>query len=596
MTTETSTLRAAPFGRTAAKAGANDASARQHEGAASLPSVDARIVTALFVPAVLFAAVALVPLLAPTGMAGPLSAALGLAGVAACAVGAWRLRRGIAVPLAELRDRLRQMASDDGDLSRDWQSQASAEFAAIAGDLNGFLHKLRTVIGEVRRRSGLLVGEGAKVAGRIDDSGGFARRQQVLTEDIFGRSAEAARAVAEVSTGARQIADATDERLATASAAYRELVDVTAKVQNIGRSLTEFNARVSELDRNSQNIGQIIMLINDISDQTNLLALNAAIEAARAGEVGRGFAVVADEVRKLAEKVKGATDVIAGSVANMTDLVGSTLRETRVISQNVDHTRQVVERSLGHFEGIVQSFGQMQGQVVNITTAIAGLQQTHDGIHATAAEIRGLTQEVVGKMERAARSSRELATATESIEELVGRFRTGQGAFEKHLALSRGCRDEIEARMAALAERGVDLFDVQYQPIPGTDPARYRTGYDAAFEQEVRPLLDRLCASAGEVAYAVALDANGYAPTHTTRCSDVPTGDPAHDLAHCRDRRIFDDPASRRAVQNVQPFLLQSYKRDTGEFLASLSLPIHVRGRHWGALCYAVRPGEIEVG
>jgi methyl-accepting chemotaxis protein len=49
-------------------------------------------------------------------------------------------------------------------------------------------------------------------------------------------------------------------------------------------------------------------------------------------------------------------------------------------------------------------------------------------------------------------------------------------------------------------------------------------------------------------------------------------------------------------VQNVQPFLLQSYKRDTGEFLASLSLPIRVRGRHWGALCYAVKPGEIEVG
>jgi methyl-accepting chemotaxis protein len=137
---------------------------------------------------------------------------------------------------------------------------------------------------------------------------------------------------------------------------------------------------------------------------------------------------------------------------------------------------------------------------------------------------------------------------------------------------------------------------VQYQPIPGADPARYRTGYDATFEQEVRPLLDRLCATAGGGASAVALDVNGYAPTHTTRCCDTPTGDPAHDLAFCRDRRIFDDPTSRRASQNIQPFLLQSYKRDTGEFLASLSLPIHVRGRHWGALCYAAKPELFEIG
>ena len=594
MTTETRTLRAAPDTGGASKGG--NAAATPGRDPSAFPTVDARIVTALSGPAVLFAAVALAPLVAPAGVAGPLLAVLGVAGIATCAVAAWRLRRSVAAPLAELRDCLRHMASDNGDLSRDWQSQATAEFAAIAADLNQFLRKLRTVIAEVRRRSGLLVSEGAKVAGRIGDSGGFARRQQTLTEDIFGRSAEAARAVAEVSSGARQIADATDGRLATASAAYRELVDVTAKVQSIGQSLVEFNARVAELDRNSQNIGQIIMLINDISDQTNLLALNAAIEAARAGEVGRGFAVVADEVRKLAEKVKGATDVIAGSVANMTDLVGSTLRETRVISQNVDHTRQVVERSLGHFEGIVESLGQMQGQVVNITTAISGLQQTHDGIHATAAEIRGLTQDVVGKMERAAHSSRELASATESIEELIGRFHTGQGAFEKHLALARGCRDEIELRMAAIAERGVDLFDVQYQPIPGTEPARYRTGYDAAVEAELRPLLDRLGTAAGGTAYAVVLDVNGYAPTHMTRCCDAPSGDPAHDLAQCRDRRIFDDPVSRRAAQNVQPFLLQSYKRDTGEFLASLSLPIHVRGRHWGALCYAVKPELIEVG
>jgi len=122
--------------------------------------------------------------------------------------------------------------------------------------------------------------------------------------------------------------------------------------------------------------------------------------------------------------------------------------------------------------------------------------------------------------------------------------------------------------------------------VPGTDPVKYRTTYDAEFAQQMQPLFDRLALAAGGTAFAVALDLNGYAPAHTTRCSQPPTQDAVHDLAASRDRRIFDDPVSLHAAQNTRPFLLQSYTRDTGEHLVSLALPIRVRGRHW-ARCAA---------
>ena len=415
-----------------------------------LATVSSRIAIGVSVHATLFALIGIAALAGPDGGDGHstrlLIAGLAAAGIVASLMAARQLRSLVVAPLAELAAVLKQMASDDGNLTRELAPGAREEFAAVTSNLNTFLRKLRAIIGEIRRRGGQLATEGAKVAGRIGDSHAMVVRQQSLTDAIVVSSAAAARAAGHVSFGARRISDATDERLRTADVAYRELVDVTSKIQSIGKSLVAFNERVGELDRNSQNIGQIIMLINDISDQTNLLALNAAIEAARAGEVGRGFAVVADEVRKLAEKVKGATNVIAGSVANMADLVGNTHRETRLISQDVEHTRLVVERSLSHFEGMVESLQQMKEQVGDITSAIRGLAQTHSDIHARATEIQGLAHEVTGKMERSATSSRELTDATEKIEELMSRFRTGEGGFEKLLLRARACRDELEQR------------------------------------------------------------------------------------------------------------------------------------------------------
>ena len=95
-------------------------------------------------------------------------------------------------------------------------------------------------------------------------------------------------------------------------------------------------------------------------------------------------------------------------------------------------------------------------------------------------------------------------------------------------------------------------------------------------------LQEALLASMPQLAYCGAVDDNGYFPTHNKKFSQPLTGDYATDIVNNRTKRIFNDRTGARCGSNTKAFLLQTYKRDTGEVMHDLSAPIYVDGRHWG--------------
>ena len=126
-----------------------------------------------------------------------------------------------------------------------------------------------------------------------------------------------------------------------------------------------------------------------------------------------------------------------------------------------------------------------------------------------------------------------------------------------------------------------DAFDTEYVEIPTFDPPKFHTRYDFYTDKSFLSLEDEFLKNSS-IVYAVAVDMNGYLPTHNSRYQKPITGDREKDKVGNRTKRIFNDPVGITAAKNQQEGFIQVYKRDTGETMWDVSSPILVKGKQWG--------------
>jgi len=154
--------------------------------------------------------------------------------------------------------------------------------------------------------------------------------------------------IGEISNNAESAATASRTSAETATRGGDVMQAAAHTMEKIAAATSSVSERMTSLSHRSEEIGNVVNVIQEISEQTNLLALNAAIEAARAGEHGRGFAVVAGEVRRLAERTKGATEEIAGTIRSIQE-------ETRATLEVMNQSRSAVESGLSETSNARQS-------------------------------------------------------------------------------------------------------------------------------------------------------------------------------------------------------------------------------------------------
>lgn len=157
------------------------------------------------------------------------------------------------------------------------------------------------------------------------------------------------------------------------------------------------------------------------------------------------------------------------------------------------------------------------------------------------------------------------------------------------LALAKSAARECSQILEQAIEQGIktetEIFSTLYFPvIPLTSPPTFSTFYDDFCDSAVTPVEDKFLVKNDRIIFVILVDKNGYVPAHNSIYSLPRTGHTELDIKRNRTKRIFNDITGFCASKNQTEFLMQLYRRDTGEIIADLSVPVFVKDKHWGAI------------
>src|SRR5471030_3215867 len=395
------------------------------------------------------------------------------------------------------------------------------------------------------------------------------------------------------STLSRDALAAASEARQSSDAGRSVLAQSITRMHQLSQRADASRQLIEALSLRSEEIQRVTLVIQSIASQTNLLALNAAIEAARAGEHGRGFAVVADEVRGLAGRTATATDEVGVMVADIQQRTAQVVEQIRQLSADLQSGVEQVEHAGEQLESIATLAAGVEGQVNEIAQGADTNRIQLDSLFHAVEQMRSDLTVSDQQTQQLAAAAVQMEGQAETISERLAEV----GLDDYHQRIYDLAR-EGASRIAAQFEADVlqnrisldDLFDRNYQAIPNTSPSKYHTRFDGYTDQVLPAIQEGLLPRHEGLVFAIACTQQGYVPTHNKAFSQPLTGDAQVDAVQNRTKRKFDDRTGIRCGSHQQAVLLQTYTRDTGELMHDLSVPIMVKGRHWGGLRLGYRP------
>lgn len=365
---------------------------------------------------------------------------------------AWWFSGKLVKPIQQIDTKLKELASQEGDLTARLQVNSNDEIGAIATSFNKMLENLQHIINRVQKTSVEVQTASENMLEKTNTSREATIRVQSsmsnLNSSIQSQTSsmeESSTAMDDMAISVQRIAESASAVAELAVATYEHANDGSTVIQKSVSQMTTIHEAVNatsevveRLITHTKYIDTAVQSISNIAEQTNLLALNASIEAARAGEQGKGFAVVADEVRKLAEQSKtAAKDInqLLHQIQNDTETASSMMSQGR---SEAFEGITVVREAGTSFTTIVEQVNKVSTQMQDISATAEEMAASAEEMNASLNNIASISNEVSSETAATAQSAeqkvivmnemtltaKQMKQTVEELDQLVSHFKT----------------------------------------------------------------------------------------------------------------------------------------------------------------------------
>ncbi len=311
----------------------------------------------------------------------------------------------------------------NGDLNVYLSNNKDDEISELYNGFNKAVANIKKMIIQVNKVVIAASNASNEISSSTEEMSAGAQEQSLQSNEIAGAVEQMTKTILETTRNASLAANSAKEAGSTAKEGGKVVEQTIQGMNRIAEVVKKSALTVQELGKGSDQIGEIIQVIDDIADQTNLLALNAAIEAARAGEQGRGFAVVADEVRKLAERTTKATKEITDMIKKIQKDTGEAVVSMDEGTTEVENGIQLVDKAGKSLKEIIAG----ADKVVDVATQVASASEeqstTSEQISKNIESIANVTNQSAAGIQQVAKSSEDLSRLTDDLRKLITKFK-----------------------------------------------------------------------------------------------------------------------------------------------------------------------------
>jgi methyl-accepting chemotaxis protein len=326
-------------------------------------------------------------------------------------------------PILLLKEVVSDLSKGNGDLTRRLPVTSKDDLGEISSGINQFIANLQAMMIEVLQSSDLISSSVERLKAETDANSQILMAHTTETEQIVTAIEEMSATANDVARNGSETAAFTQTTNEQALASKRVVAEATDTVAKLVREVENTARNITEIDRDTIDITNVLKVIGDIADQTNLLALNAAIEAARAGEQGRGFAVVADEVRALAARTQTSTAEIERTLAKLRKGSNSAIAAMEVTKSTCLKTAETTKMVASDLDAISISVNQINDLNTQIATAAEEQSSVSGEITRNMAAISEMASELSMNGQTSLKQTLNLAAANNQLRSVVGRFK-----------------------------------------------------------------------------------------------------------------------------------------------------------------------------